>query len=157
MLFTRYKQQKKQGEIKMKTNEHNEHCKNIVDTMLKYYNGDMYHYNGEDICISDFETMENDNGEYITIENSIVYLEDLEPLSLWDFFNDIYNINYIVDDKKEFVAVRIMIACGGPNIYINTLDKQVELFWWTESGKAYIPYELNDEINAIWEEYYNCL
>ena len=50
-----------------------------------------------------------------------------------------------------------MIACGGPNIYINTWDKQVELYWWTETGRAYIDSNTCSAIDEYMEEYFNCL
>ena len=74
---------------------------------------------------------------------------------MYDYFDDYYNIDWILDSNKELQAVRVMVACGGPNIYINTWDKQVELFWWTDSGKYYLDNDLCNAINSIFEEYWN--
>lgn len=53
-----------------------------------------------------------------------------------DYFSEIYNINYILDSDKKYIACRVMVACGGPNIYINTYDKEVELYWRFSCSKT---------------------
>lgn len=140
----------------MTMKQHNEHCERIVDRMIEYYNGNIYEYDGYEYNYKFVK--EDENGEYFeTEDNEMVYLEDMEQLSLYDYFNDFLDVDYIVNCRKEYRAARIMVTCGSPNIYINTWDKQVELYWWTDEGKAYIPSYLNDAINDIFEDYYNTL
>ena len=102
------------------------------------------------------------NGEILaTEEDSEMYgLEVGEPISMWDYFlNDdgIYNIDYIVaSDKETLRGVRIMVACGGPNIYINTWENRVEGFWWGSNAFAWIPSEVADSITEVFEEVWHC-
>lgn len=151
----------------MTRNEHDLHCKEIAETLKKYISGDYFEYDGELYPIdseNDFWNSENysyylddDGFYYYDIDGDKVNEIDVEPASLWDYFeNDIYNIDYVVDSNKELEAVRVMIACGGPNIYINTWDKQVELFWWSESGKYYLSSDICDAINDYFEQLWNC-
>lgn len=148
-------------------NKHDEHCKSIAQDLEKYasgdyflYDGDLYPIDSEDDFWQDGKNsyyLDDDGFYYYDIDGDKVDERDVEPATLWDYFEDgIYNIDYVVDSNKELEAVRIMVACGGPNIYINTWDKQVELFWWTESGKYYLSNGICDEINAYFEELWNC-
>jgi hypothetical protein len=152
----------------MNTNTHDLHCKELAETLEKYASGDYFLFDADLYPIDpedDFWTtsenysfsLDDDGYYYYYINDEKIEESEAEAASIYDYFeDDIYNINYILDSNKELEAVRVMIACGGPNIYINTWDKQVELFWWTESGKWYLSTELCEEINSYFEIIYNC-
>ena len=133
-------------------NKNDKYCKAIVDDLIAIVNGEMA------ICRT------NDNNNYYCDEmvkwseiedDKSVNTEDFETATLYDYFEtDIYNIDYIIDSYKEYKAVRVMIACGGPNVYINTWDKAVQLYWWSESGEWYIPSNVCEEIDNYWSDYY---
>ncbi len=78
---------------------------------------------------------------------------DWDTLSIWEFFDDCYDIEYRCDSRREYRSVRVMVACGGPNIYIDSATGNVELYWW--SDRAWYP--LSDEARAeldTWAEEY---
>lgn len=134
-------------------NENRNHCKAIAEEVERFANGHYYK------CPECGECIEIDEeGEKITCPEcgSASDFDDFETVSLYDYFDDILDIDYIIDSRKEYKACRIMVACGGPNIYINTWDKQVELYWWTESANYPMSYDVCDEIDAWAEELYNC-
>ena len=95
----------------------------------------------------------SDDGE--TIENVEEYLS---PVDLMDYFEgSIYDIEYRVPGRDEDpTSVQIMIACGGPNIYIDTKSGDVELYWWSESGRYPMRRETVDAIDEYMTELYNC-
>ena len=55
---------------------------------------------------------------------------DDELMSAFDYLQDALDIEYIVNGKREVLGARILVAFGGPNIWINTRTKQVEGYWW---------------------------
>lgn len=122
------------------TTENQNHVNSIRDELEKIYNG---------------EVMPDDYNERIADGEEP---DDIEPLTLWDYFNDVYNIEYRVDSKHadSINSVEIMVACGGPNIYIDTGDRKVKLYWWTEYAEAEISREVCDAINDIFDELWNC-
>lgn len=70
------------------------------------------------------------------------------------YLQDVYDeIFYIHRDYKEkgIDGVRICVAWGGPNIYINTYTGYVEGVWWGDSCKVQISDGACDLIN----DYYN--
>ena len=49
-----------------------------------------------------------------------------------------------------------MVACGGPNIYVDTGSGQVELYWWGDSAKWGIDRNAVVAIDEAFEELFNC-
>lgn len=84
--------------------------------------------------------------------------EEGEVLSLWDYFADgeVLDIEYTIGSDKSFRGVRLLVAFGGPNIYIDTMHKAVMGYWWGDRAEAWLPKEICDEIDEIWKEFYMC-
>ena len=99
------------------------------------------------ITTKDGETYtRGDTGE--TIE----YIDEyLDQVTLYDYFEDgIYNLEFRTGGRDEDPSsVSIMIAFGGPNIYIDTKTGDVELYWWSESGRYPMRRETIDAINEF--------
>lgn len=102
------------------TNKHFETCKNIAENLYKYANGFMYNYNGE-VC------HEND----LTISQ----ITEAEPLCLYDLFQDAIDVQFNFDSRNNIENVRILVAWGGPYIWIDTEQKNVLLYWWDNSAE----------------------
>ena len=69
--------------------------------------------------------------------------EEGEPVHGFDYLEDVLDIQYIVTSEKQYIGARVLVAFGGPNIWINTQTKTIEGYWWDES--AFASY-YNDEI-----------
>jgi len=153
----------------MALNEHDLTCKRIAEELKKYCSGDYFEYNGElypidstDECWTNATdgncySLDDDGYYYYEIDGNKIEASEVEPVSIYDYFDDdgIYNIDYICNSYKELQAVRIMVACGGPNIYINTWDKEVQLYWWSSSGSFYLDNDVCEAINDYFTEYWN--
>jgi len=89
------------------------------------------------------------------IENGYKDDDTDEIVSGFDYLSDVLDIEYIVSSKKEYLGARVLVAFGGPNIWINTRTKQVEGYHWGD--KSIQSYD-NDcmDLNATLEELYNC-
>jgi hypothetical protein len=64
------------------------------------------------------------------------YMQDNEYgeiRDVYEYLEDVLDIEYIVNAKGEYLGARILVAFGGPNIWINTRTKQVEGCWWGDS------------------------
>ena len=89
------------------------------------------------------------NGEQIN--------DDGEQVTFWDYIsNDVLDFNYIINADKSYKACSLLITFGGPNIYINTWDQEIQLFWAGDHETLWLPSEICNEIDAVMEEYYNC-
>jgi hypothetical protein len=81
--------------------------------------------------------------------------ENGETETVYDFLQDAYDIEYIVNSKKEYLGARVLVAFGGPNIWINTRTKQVEGYWWGDSCVMSYSVDAMDLDEAL-SELYNC-
>jgi hypothetical protein len=155
-------QQPEKTEQEKTDRENREHCKYIAEEIESYAAGNMYRCPecGEEIEIEDLDeiTAETENGEtrYMLPCTCVTEYEP-EQLGLYDYFKDVLDIEYRVDsDRKTLRSVSLMVACGGPNIYIDTATKNVELYWWGDRANYPLSYEVCDEINEWAQELWNC-
>jgi len=73
----------------------------------------------------------------------------------FDYLQDALDIEYIVTSKKEYLGARVLVAFGGPNIWINTRTKQVEGYWWGDS--CIMPYDKDEmDIDGALQELLYC-
>ena len=69
--------------------------------------------------------------------------------------DDIYSVRYIVDCEKKYLGAMLMVAGGGPTIWINTWTKEVEGSWGADRCTHHFRDEIGlDDYN---EEMYNCI
>lgn len=138
------------------TNEYNRnHCKSIAEDLESYYNGNCR------CCPECGEIIDrdwDDVGDKFCCPSchSVTDIEDWDQQSLWDYFSDCLDIEYRVGSDNELRSVCIMVACGGPNIYIDTQSKRVELYWWGDRAWYPIDSGVCDEIDALFEELRQC-
>ena len=45
------------------------------------------------------------------------------------FMEGVYDIRYIVDREKRYFSAELMVAGGGPTIWVNLNTKEVEGYW----------------------------
>ena len=145
----------------MDNNENMEMVQGIVDDLEMYASGCYFLHRGElfPIDYDAFNAIEGcsyNEEVYILPDGEEILEGDIEPASLFDYFNDFLGVDYIVDSQKQFKAARILITCGGPNIYIDSYSGEVQLDWWSERATAVIPANICDEINAVFQEFYYC-
>jgi len=81
-------------------------------------------------------------------------LDEDEDLPRYLSSNQIMDIKYVLDDNLDYVGSQLLVAFGGPNIWINTQHQQVEGYWWGDKViKDY--YEdsiyLDDHIKELYE------
>lgn len=133
--------------------EHNEHCKEIAERLEAFARGYLAR------CPECGEDIEPDDSDTFTCPHCghSCDVDELEPLSIYDYFTDsIYNIEYRCDSRKEYKSVQIMVACGGPNIYLDTASGDVELYWWTERGRYPMSSSVIRALDEFAEELWNC-
>lgn len=83
--------------------------------------------------------------------------EDGEAYDLYSYFDDVLDIEYTISARGDFLGCRIAVALGGPNIYIDTRAGEIRGYWGTDRAEVWLPSEICNEIDAIFEEYYNCI
>ena len=84
-------------------------------------------------------------------------LGDWEPASAMTYLSDVLSTRYTVSGRgaDDYISVEVAIAIGGPNVWINTAEKQLEVYWGGAPEVRSLPYsfcEAIDEAAAeLWE------
>ena len=78
--------------------------------------------------------------------------KDSKTASAW--MEDTYDIRYYVDSRKEYLGAEIMVAGGGPTIWVNTYTKYVEGYWGGD--KVLEPFIDNLDLDDYCAEMYGC-
>lgn len=98
-----------------------------------------------------------DNEWFETEKEAQDYLDAHQGIlvSAYDYLADALDIEYVVGSDKKYLGARVLVAFGGPNIWINTRTKQVEGYWWGD--KAIVSYNADEmDLDSALEDLYNC-
>ena len=57
----------------------------------------------------------------------------LEDVHEW--MNDVYDIEWITSNDHKYKSARLLVAGGGPNIWVNTQTCTVDGYWWGDTCK----------------------
>ena len=145
----------------MEMDKNFEHVQNIVKDMEDFASGNFFLHDGELFPIdeSDFCKLAGclyREGVYIMPDGKEIADTDLEVATIGDYFDEFYNVDYVVGSDKKYKACRVLVAFGGPNIYIDTWNRQVQLYWWSNTATADIPVNICDEIDEFFKMLYEC-
>ena len=72
-----------------------------------------------------------------------------------DWMEGVYDIRYIVDREKRYFSAELLVAGGGPTIWVNLNTMEVEGYW----GGDRVTWSFIDNIGLddYNEEMYNCI
>ena len=76
------------------------------------------------------------------------------PNSAMNWLDGALDINYLVNSDLSFKGARVLVAFGGPNIWVDFTTSTIELNWWGESASC----SFVDEIGVLdlLEDLYIC-
>ena len=112
-------------------------CKGIAETLDLIACGDLYR---------------DDDGEEYDASDLDEIPDDWEQVTISDYFSSTYEIRYLVSDDLEYVAVKLMVAGGGPAIWVDTETCSVRLYWWGDRASYPLTSAAVSEIDAFASE-----
>ena len=71
-----------------------------------------------------------------------------------EWMEGVYDIRYIVDREKRYLGAELLVAGGGPTIWVDLWDKEVKGYWG--SDRVTVPFADNLGLNDYCEEMYGC-
>lgn len=147
-----------------------EQCKHVAKNFEAYANGNIYEcphcnelINTTDECVHDGEcctiqdVYEKQGFIYCPCCYEMVQFNDYdadnyaEQLGLIDYLNDVFDIEITrsgLSADSPIRDVRVCVAFGGPNIYLDTNDCLVKLYWWGD----HVEYMLDTNACAALDE-----
>lgn len=91
----------------------------------------------------------NEDGEYRD--------EDGNPTSPYEFICDALDIEVTRSLNGDYMGARICLTIGGPNVWLDTADRELQGAWGGKRVNMYVPYEVCEEIDAAVEELTGCM
>ena len=82
--------------------------------------------------------------------------EDGEEVGLYDYLSDVLDYEITINSMLEYSSCKVWIALGGPNVWIDTREREIKLAWGGERDGIYLDSDICDEIDSYFEEFYNC-
>lgn len=82
------------------------------------------------------------------------YAEDGEEFTAWDYIRDVLDINWILHNDRTYKGARLLVAYGGPNIWIDTVNEKVQGYWWGDYAEA--SFSDNIGLDDVLQELFNC-
>jgi len=94
-----------------------------------------------------------------SIANSLTYPDDDElndddePYTAMDYVLEALDIEYYIGSDGEHRGARLLVAFGGPNIWVDTKTNRVEGHWWWERYSCTFDdnMDLDDACRELWE------
>ena len=71
-----------------------------------------------------------------------------EDVHKW--MEDVYDIQWITNQDHKYQGARLLVAGGGPNIWVNMNTHEVEGYWWGDHCK--VPFVDNLQLDEYLEE-----
>jgi hypothetical protein len=97
-------------------------------------------------CEEQLRRMCKDIAEDITAGNPEG--KDSKTASAW--MEDVYDIEWITFNDHSYKAARLMVAGGGPNIWVNLQTSTVDGYWWNDTCQ--VPFTDNLGLDEYLEE-----
>ena len=88
------------------------------------------------------------------ITNPVDNSEHGEDASVASWMQDVYDIEWITHQDKTYKAARLLVAGGGPNIWVNLQTNTVDGYWGTD--KCSWGFVDNIGLDDYLEELYAC-
>ncbi|MCL2630802.1 MAG: hypothetical protein FWD49_04690 [Firmicutes bacterium] len=134
--------------------ENTETCRHIAEKLQQYVDRELR------VCPECGQTfVYDDNADQLVtlcpLCHAEIDVEDLETPSLHSYFSDHLGETFRINGNRDYESVRVMITCGGPNIYVDTESKCVQLYWGGDEAHYSLSNKVVAEINEIFEEIWN--
>lgn len=70
-----------------------------------------------------------------------------------DWLEDALDIRYIVNKERGFISAQVLVAYGGPNIWVNFDTHTVEGYWGADSAEAHFTDNghIESALQELWE------
>lgn len=134
--------------ITERNEEHRQYLLGIAHTIRDIAEGTLYKLDGEWVT----------DGEMVSLVGSGEHEEDdFEQVTIYDYLSDVLDVTYYTAGRDgEYKGVRLMLTYGGPNVYLDTYFRTLELCWYNEHATVDLLPNEADEVDSMWSELYDC-
>ena len=89
-----------------------------------------------------------------SITNPVDNSEHGKDASVASWMDGVYDIEWITHQDHSYKSARLLVAGGGPNIWVNLLGNTVDGYWWGDHCK--VPFSDNLGLDEYLEDLHAC-
>lgn len=82
--------------------------------------------------------------------------EGWHQLGISDYLDGMLDYRVICARNGDYIAAHVLMAFGGPNVWVNTDTQEVAVYWGASSATWPLPYGAGEEIDAVINELWGC-
>ena len=101
------------------------------------------------VAISDYRLYRDADGDTFEADD-INEAEKKDPFAtlveMNEYLEDVYDVKATIDSNGRIESIRVAVALGGPNIYIDTDECAVCGCWGGDRAKSYLTRDVADEV-----------
>lgn len=94
---------------------------------------------------------------YETNEDGECRDQDGNPTSPWEYVCDALDVEVTRSLNGDYRGARILLTFGGPNVWLDTADRELQGSWGGKRVNMHVPYEVCELIDDAIEELADCL
>ena len=80
--------------------------------------------------------------------------QDGEQMTAFDYVCEALDIEYrVMSNRTTYKSAELLVAFGGPNIYIDTNTNTVKGYWWNDKAEAHVD---ASELDDACKELFGC-
>lgn len=137
-----------------KLNEHDEHCRRVVNELERIADGKLAKC---EKCGEEFDYEEDDCEDGFSCPSCGEKIDEVQLVSMYDWLNDALDIDVLCSLQGEYKAAKVCIGWGGPNVYVDTWESEVKLYWGGNEGSWYfsrsVADKLDEAVSELFTEY----
>lgn len=97
------------------------------------------------------------DNQVAAIAQELIELAQAEDYDdMYNYFDEVYDIVYYVGADRKLRGVRLAVALGGPNIYVDTWSRTVDGYWGADESHSYFDADTASTIDVIFDDICNC-
>lgn len=82
-------------------------------------------------------------------------LNGKEPINEEEFLDMFLDVQLLVNQNGSYAGTRLLVAYGGPSIWINTYNCLIEGYWW--STTCFMQYDDKIDLHNTCQELFECI
>ena len=102
------------------------------------------------------ENLENIYNENWTDDEREEREEQGEACDLWEYLQDVLDVEYILDSSFNLIGCKVYVTLGGPSVHIDTYHDSIVGYWGSDKEEIYIDRGISDAINDYYEDLIRC-
>lgn len=108
------------------------------------------------VCGEPVEIDRDEQDTYCAECDERIGFDEVEGIATaYDYLEDALDIRYLINADRTFRAGQVAITLGGPNVWIDTEARELQVYWGGDCERRHLPADfvngIDDALAEMWE------